>query len=131
MRDAPWNTVPGVVDEGSIDRRPDGFSALIRQHHRFEDIDLECDLAIAGSADGTLVIASTTLAASSFSYSKIGLNLHHGLRTYRGATGRARTLDGWVTFRFGDEIQPQLIREGHADGDVRPLRRPRGRPARA
>ena len=111
-RDAPWNTVPGVIEERSIERRPDGFSALIRQRHRYEDIDLRAELSVAGQADGTLVIGATTVATSSFSYSKIGLNLHHGLRTYRGATGRARTLNGWETFRLGDEITPQLIRDG-------------------
>ena len=112
VRDAPWNTVPGVIEERSIERRPDGFSALIRQRHRYEDIDLRAELTVAGQADGTLVIGATTVAASSFSYSKIGLNLHHGLRTYRGATGRARTLNGWVTFCLDDEIKPQLIRDG-------------------
>ena len=40
VRDAPWNTVPGVIEERSIERRSDGFSALIRQRHRYEDIDL-------------------------------------------------------------------------------------------
>ena len=112
VRDAPWNTVPGVIEERSIERRPDGFSALIRQRHHYEDIDLRAELSVAGQADGTLVIGATTVAESSFSYSKIGLNLHHGLRTYRGATGRARTLDGWVTFSLNDEIEPQLIRDG-------------------
>ena len=112
VRDAPWNTVPGVIEKRSIDRRPDGFTALIRQRHRFADIDLWCDLAISGDPDGKLVIGATTAAESSFSYSKIGLNLHHGLHTYRGASGRARTLDGWTTFRLGDEIEPQLIRDG-------------------
>ena len=58
------------------------------------------------------MIGAATVAKSSFRYSKIGLNLHHGLRTYRGATGRARTLDGWVTFSLDDEIEPQLIRDG-------------------
>ena len=58
------------------------------------------------------MIGATTVAVSSFSYSKIGLNLHHGLRTYRGASGRARTLDGWTTFSLDDEIEPQLIRDG-------------------
>ena len=112
VRDAPWNTVPGVIEERSIERRSDSFSALIRQRHHYEDIDLRVELSVAGHADGTLVIGATTVAESSFRYSKIGLNLHHGLRTYRGATGRARTLDGWVTFSLDDEIEPQLIRDG-------------------
>jgi hypothetical protein len=112
VRDAPWNTVPGIIEERSIDQRTDGFSALIRQHHSFDEIVLRCDMAIAGDVDGKLVIRATTVAESAFSYSKIGLNLHHGLRTYRGVSGRARTLDGWTSFRLDDEIEPQLIRDG-------------------
>lgn len=110
VRDAPWNTVPGIVSEMSVSRRPADFSILIRQDHRLGEIDLECELAFAGSAAGELVIQATTLARSAFSYSKVGLNLHHGLRTHRGATYRARSLDGTVSGCFDDEIRPQLIR---------------------
>lgn len=110
VRDAPWNTVPGVVRGMSVDRQPSGFSVNIQQVHQFEDIDLACELTFAGSADGELVVRATTLARSAFRYSKVGLNLHHGLRTYHGAPYRARTSDGWVSGCLGEEIQPQLIR---------------------
>jgi D-apionolactonase len=109
VRDAPWNTIPGVIREVDVERRARDFRVRVLQDHRFEDIDLECELTFDGRDDGTLSITTRALARGSFRYSKIGLNLHHGLRTYRGALGRARTLDGWHDFVFDDAIQPQLI----------------------
>lgn len=109
VRDAPWNTVPGVIGEITVTCRPDEFSASIRQTHRFEGIDLECELTFAGRADGQLVMRAATLARSAFRYSKVGLNLHHGARTYRGARCRARTMDGMVTTYLDEEIRPQLV----------------------
>ena len=110
VRDAPWNTVPGVVRAMTVDHQRSGFSVNIHQLHQFHDIDLACELTFAGRADGELVIRATTVARSAFRYSKVGLNLHHGLRTYRGAPYRARTSEGWVSGCLGEEIQPQLIR---------------------
>ncbi|CAN5486074.1 hypothetical protein BH24ACT5_BH24ACT5_13270 [soil metagenome] len=110
MRDAPWNTVPGTVREQSISQRSTDFVVFIRQDHRLDDLDVECELEFTGRASGELSIRATTHARSALRYSKMGLNLHHGLRTYRGAAYRAHTLDGWHCGELGEAIEPQLIR---------------------
>lgn len=112
VRDAPWNTVPGDMLEREVVQGSGHFKVTFRQRHRFEDIDLEWAGRIRGSADGELVYEMDALAARGSRYSKIGLNIHHGLAEYRGRRYRAATNSGETSGRLPTYIAPQLVIDG-------------------
>ena len=54
VRDAPWNTIPGVVSGLAITSEDDASQVTFHVQHRHEDIDLEWDGLIDGGPDGTV-----------------------------------------------------------------------------
>jgi hypothetical protein len=112
VRDVPWNTIPGTVLEQEVVQGDRQFRVTFRQCHVYDDIDVEWDGVIEGTATGELVYEMRAKARRDFRYSKIGLNIHHGLDEYRGRTFRARTESGELTGRLSDDIEPQLVRDG-------------------
>lgn len=112
VRDAPWNTIPGQLVEVAIEHGDDRFAVRLEQRHRHGDIDLVLHAAIEGHADGTLLYRADTRCDADFAYSKIGLNLHHGLDNYRGRRYRASTAGGVVEGVLEEAIVPQLICDG-------------------
>jgi hypothetical protein len=112
VRDVPWNTIPGVVLEREVVQGDGRFRVTFRQRHTYDDIDLEWDGVIEGAATGALVYEMRATAKRDFRYSKIGLNIHHGLREYRGRTFRARTQAGELVGTLSKDIEPQLVRDG-------------------
>jgi D-apionolactonase len=112
VRDVPWNTIPGTVLEREIVQGDGRFRATFRQLHVHDDIDVEWSGAIEGTAAGELSYEMRALAKRDFRYSKIGLNIHHGLAEYRGRSFRARTDAGEVVGRLSEDIEPQLVQNG-------------------
>lgn len=104
VRDGPWNTLPGVVSDLHVVEQADAFEVGYRSRHRFEalDFDLECVGAIEGTAEGELLYRVEVTAHSPIEYSRIGLNLLHGARTYAG-----RPFRSWLK---GDLLQGELPR---------------------
>lgn len=112
VRDAPWNTIPAQILSRTVHEAADSFEVRVRQRHRYDSIDVTVDIAAECSVDGSLRIHTEARCESDFRYSKIGLNIHHGLDAYRGAGYRAETETGQVVGTLGDAIVPQLIRDG-------------------
>jgi len=113
VRDAPWNTIPGVIERREVTQAADGFSVGFRCRHRYGEIDFAWDGAIEGSADGVLSYRMAGEALSDFEYSKIGLNIHHAIDVYRERGYSARAADGrTLTGTLPTIIEPQLLRDG-------------------
>lgn len=113
VRDAPWNTIPGVIERRTVSQRDDGFTVQFRCLHHFGSIDFAWDGVITGSADGTLHYRMAGVALGDFDYSKIGLNIHHPLAPYRERNFEAVSSDGIVTGgRLSGQIVPQDLRDG-------------------
>lgn len=113
VRDAPWNTIPGIIEEREISQSEDRFAVSFRCRHQFGDIDFEWNGLIEGWANGTLSYRLSGQAQSDFEYSKIGLNVHHPVGEYRERSYRAMTETGEsITGTLPSAIDPQLIRDG-------------------
>lgn len=112
VRDAPWNTIPGQLLDQEITQAADYFIVVFRQRHAFQDIELEWKGEIRGSDDGVLTYDMDARASRSFRHSKIGLNIHHGLETYRGRRFKAVTGAGNLEATLPSDIEPQLVRDG-------------------
>jgi D-apionolactonase len=112
VRDAPWNTIPGRLTHTAVERSDDHFVIRLQQEHRYQDIDVDFAAEIEGTADGILVYRVDSMCRGDFMYSKIGLNLHHGMDQYRQRPFAAATQEGRLEGRFAEEITPQLIRDG-------------------
>jgi hypothetical protein len=112
VRDVPWNTIPGTLLEREVVQSNGRFRVVFRQHHAYDDIDVEWAGVIEGAATGELVYEMRATAKRDFRYSKIGLNIHHGLNEHRGRAFRARTDGGELVGRLSEDIEPQLVRDG-------------------
>ncbi|MCU1672123.1 MAG: hypothetical protein JWN77_236 [Frankiales bacterium] len=112
VRDAPWNTIPGVLLEREVTQRSDSFVVSWRQQHAFGEMDLIWQGRVEGTADGELSYVMDAVCQTAFRHSKIGLNVHHGLGEYRGRPYRAATNKGDVRGELPGPIQPQLVEAG-------------------
>ena len=113
VRDAPWNTIPGVIEDLEVSQDPEHFAVTFRCRHHFGEIDFEWRGTIEGTSDGTLSYRLAGHALREFEYSKIGFNLHHPLEEYRNRGYLATTENGQaLTGQLPSIIEPQLIRNG-------------------
>lgn len=113
VRDTSWNTIPGELFAREIIQSDDAFRVTFRSAHRFESIDFEWIGVIEGRSDGTLTYEMVGEALAEFSYSKIGLNIHHGLAAYRGRSYVAQTFSGEVKGQLESDIKPQSVENGY------------------
>lgn len=113
VRDAPWNTIPGVIQDLEVSQAEEHFAVTFRCRHQFDEIDFEWRGTIEGTSDGTLSYRLAGQAMCEFVYSKIGFNVHHPLEGYRNRTYLATTEHGQtLTGQLPSLIEPQLIRNG-------------------
>jgi hypothetical protein len=120
VRDAPWNTIPGVVSGLAITSDGDASQVTFHVQHRHEDIDLEWDGLIDGRPDGTVRYSIDVLLHGSFRYSKVGCNVHHALAGSVGRPFRARTADGELRGILPVAIDPQRVVDGTLSGMFAP-----------
>ncbi|MGI8702207.1 MAG: hypothetical protein ACR2JU_13570 [Nocardioidaceae bacterium] len=116
VRDAPWNTIPGILLEREVVQGQGSFAVTFRQRHQIGEIDLSWTGVVRGSADGVLTYEMSARAEIPFRHSKIGLNIHHGLGPYRHRRYTAATEDGEMVGRLPDDIAPQLVKDGSLTG---------------
>ena len=120
VRDAPWNTIPGLVSDLVITRGQDTSRVSFHVRHRHEDIDVEWDGLIEGDPDGTLRYTIDVVLHGVFRYSKIGCNVHHPLDGSVGRPFWARTADGELRGVLPVDIDPQRIVGGTLSGMFAP-----------
>ena len=109
LRDAPWNTIPGVFSNWRIDQEPDRFLVTFDAHHAHEGIDFTWCGRIEGGPDGTIRYELDGTCHGAFKYSKIGFNVHHALDRAIGHAWRAATATGELRGVLQEAIDPQRI----------------------
>ena len=122
VRDAPWNTIPGVISDPVIEPGVDSCRVRFHARHRHEAIDFEWDGTITGTPDGVIRYELDGVCHGSFQYSKIGFNVHHALAGAVGRPYRARTDAGELRGVLPDAIDPQRIVDGTLSGMFAPYR---------
>lgn len=109
LRDAPWNTIPGVFANVQIDQGPDRFRVTFDARHAHEEIDFTWCGHIEGGPDGTIRYELDGTCHGVFKYSKIGFNVHHALDRAIGHAYRATTATGELRGVLPTVIDPQRI----------------------
>ena len=77
MRDPDWATIPGVVSDLHVERRPTSFSASFVVDHRAGPIDYTWRGRIDGADDGTITYHMDGTANAPFAYNRIGFCVLH------------------------------------------------------
>jgi hypothetical protein len=116
VRDAPWNTIPAEYTEWQRDVGADRFSIWFRARHRHEDIDVDWVGHIQGTPDGRITYEMDGMCHGRFTYSKIGVNVHHDLPGSVGRPYRARAGDRTWTGTLPVAIEPQRVVDGTLTG---------------
>ncbi len=116
VRDEPWNTIPGRMEERSISTSGDSFRVTFTMRHRHQAIDFSWRGTIEGASDGTVRYEMDGTCHGTFRYSKIGFNLHHALPAAVGRPFRARTAAGELRGVLPRAIDPQRVRDGTLTG---------------
>lgn len=109
LRDAPWNTIPGVFSNWRIEPAADRFLVTFDARHAHEDIDFTWCGRIEGSPDGVIRYELDGTCHGAFKYSKIGFNVHHALDRAIGRAYRAATAAGELSGVLPTSIDPQRI----------------------
>jgi hypothetical protein len=113
VRDAAWNTIPGEVrDSVVLSRRPEVVEVALDVRHRLGPIDLTWHGTVSLHEANGFGFTFAGRAETSFSFAKVGLNVHHPLETTLGRRLRAHTPAGWVEHRVPTEISPQRFEDG-------------------
>lgn len=122
VRDAPWNTIPALIEDWQHEIGDDRFRVSFRARHRHEAIRFDWQGLIEGTPDGLIHYTMDGVCQGVFQYSKIGFNVHHALE---GAVGRpyvAMTEDGPLHGVLPQAIDPQRIVDGALSGMFAPYR---------
>ncbi|HSO30600.1 MAG TPA: hypothetical protein VLS28_11905 [Candidatus Sulfomarinibacteraceae bacterium] len=109
LRDAPWNTIPGVFANWRIEQGDDRFLVTFDARHAHEAIDFTWCGGIEGRPDGTIRYELDGTCHGAFKYSKIGFNVHHALDRAIGHAYRAATEAGELRGVLPVAIDPQRI----------------------
>jgi hypothetical protein len=112
VRDEVWNTIPARIATVSV--REDRDSVLIdfEASHDHEELSYTWRGQLRALSSGRLEVEMRGTALREFAYSKIGFNIHHGVGAHAGRRFRCRTLDGPWEGTFGEDLVPQLVRDG-------------------
>ena len=108
VRDADWNTVPGVITDEVIEEHPDSFRVRYTSTHRRANIHFVWRTEITGSGDGAIRFVFDGEARSSFRRNRIGFCVLHPIKECAGARAKLRHPDGSTTeTEFPRLIAPQ------------------------
>ena len=77
VRDAFWNTIPGVVSDAVVETRAAGFRVGYTSTHRNGDVDFTWRAEITGTEDGTVSFDFRGTAGAAFRKNRIGLCVLH------------------------------------------------------
>ena len=106
VRDEVWNTIPATYSDFVYEISPDHFTVRLRASHRYQQINVDWEGAITGSAEGIIRYTMDAVANNAFRYCKIGFNIHHPPQE-AGRRYRANGPDGTSTGELPIVIEPQ------------------------
>ncbi|MBN1129537.1 MAG: hypothetical protein JXA71_11150 [Chitinispirillaceae bacterium] len=110
IRDPFWNTIPGSIEEYSLQRNASSFLISFASRHRRADIDFLWRAEIIGKASGEIRYAARGIVLSAFRKNRIGFCILHPLSTCKGIPCRIETVDGSIEERpFPLDIAPHPI----------------------
>lgn len=116
VRDAVWNTIPGVIEDLQVQSSAERFHVTFTSEHRHEDIHFVWRADISGAADGSIGYRVQGEHRSSCRFAKIGLNVHHPIPECLGRPFVAQTPGGRLEGVLPVDIEPQLVRDGKLTG---------------
>lgn len=113
VRDAVWNTIPGVMEDLRIETDgEEAFDVTFASRHTYADIDFSWRARISGDADGSITYEMVGAPLTAFQYAKIGLNVHHPLPECAGRPYRAYRNGEESRGHLPTDIEPQLFVDG-------------------
>ena len=112
VRDVNWNTIPGRMENLSIEPGPDRFRITFDVAHRAEAIAYRWQARIEGTAEGAITYAMEGRAESDFRYCRIGFCLLHPIAGVAGSRYEALTPEGVITGVLPELVGPQPIVNG-------------------
>jgi hypothetical protein len=109
IRDEFWNTVPGTIDEFSLQQNASSFQITYTSRHRKRELDFIWNAEITGKTSGEIGFSLRGIALTRFRRNRIGLCVLHPLSTCKGKRCRVETVDTITEERvFPVTIAPQL-----------------------
>jgi hypothetical protein len=114
VRDTNWDTLQPQVVRSSLTADAEHFQLELEGQHVGGQIDFRWQVSIRGDATGTLRYALDGVAASEFSYNRIGLCVLHPVWTCAGAAYRASEARRSHSGVLGADITPQVVTDGIA-----------------
>ena len=120
VRDEKWNTIP--FDCRQVAQRTSAGQFEVRLECRVDapPVRAQWDVAVVGDAAGEFAYSISGQALGSFSYAKLGLNLHHPLPESLGARYLARRGEKAVTGTIPTLVEPQFFIDGKLTGMFMP-----------
>lgn len=112
VRDEAWNTIPAEIANVKIDETSSSLQITFDAVNRYAEMNFAWQGKIIFSSNNVFSIQMLGKANSAFKYCKIGFNVHHGLGTHKGLTFISSSIEGLYRGEFGDEIMPQLVKNG-------------------
>lgn len=97
VRDANWETIPGVLSDEVIDETPDGFRVRYTSTHRSGPIHFVWRADIVATSAGQISFTFDGEALSSFRRNRIGLCILHPIQKCAGAKATLLRPDGTTT----------------------------------
>lgn len=125
VRDAGWNTIPGVVKQCRFEEDEGLNRVLFSSIHRNVGIHYTWNGVFEGHADGTFRFSMRGMAHGDFQYNKIGICVLLPLERYVGEAFRASGPTGQITGRLpaSNSVAPQVLTNGFETGLFKPFTR--------
>ena len=112
LRDENWDTIPGTLENLSVDVREDSFQITFDSHHRNRDLDFRWHGMIRGDGSTNISYTMSGTALSAFRYCRIGFCVLHPPGEYAGRPFSGRSSDGPVAGHLPTTVGPQRYEGG-------------------
>lgn len=112
LRDENWDTIPGTLENLSVDIRADSFQITFDSHHRHRDLDFRWHGMIRGDGSTNISYTMSGTALSAFRYCRIGFCVLHPPGEYAGRPFSGRSSDGPVAGHLPTTVGPQRYEGG-------------------
>ena len=112
LRDENWDTIPGTLENVSVEAGADGFLVSFDSHHRNRELDFRWHGMIRGDASTNISYTMSGTALSSFRYCRIGFCVLHPPAEYAGRPFSGRTSNGPVAGQLPTTVGPQRYEGG-------------------
>lgn len=109
IRDVSWKTIPGVIEDLSVEPVGDGFVARWDSVHDAGSIKFRWHGTVSGDSTGAITFSMEGESQGNFEANRIGLCLLHPIDELRGVRCAVETVDGQTSRgEFPRLIHPHL-----------------------